>query len=214
MVRLVLGLLILAAMVAVPFAIWGDAVEAKLSVEAAVAWLRASRWAALAVVALHAADILLPVPSTALTTAMGVVYGPVIGGLMASAGALLGAAIGYWLCRAMGPQTAKVLAGKDGLVQARALFDRWGLALIAASRWVPVLPETMAFLCGLLRLNALWFLGAVALGAVPKAFIFAWLGHVGRETPVLVIALGVALPIAVMIVVDLVRRARQSRTPT
>lgn len=198
LLRLFGVVLLLAVAVALPFALFGDQIEAVLTVDGAVDWMRGTGWAWAAGVALIVSDIVIPVPSTAVMAGLGILYGPIIGGILSAAGSILAGSTGYWLCRALGPRTAEKLAGSKGLAQARQLFDRWGLVLVAVSRWVPVLPETVAFLAGLIRMPFRRFLAALSLGAVPLGFVFATAGHLGREAPVLVMILCAVAPIALV----------------
>ena len=210
MLRLIVVVLILAFVVALPFAIWGDQLESTLSVDGAVEWMRGTGWAAAAGVGLIVSDIVIPIPSTAVMAGLGVLYGPVVGGLLAAFGSILAGSLGYWLCRALGPKTAQRLAGQKGIGQARQLFDRWGLPLVAISRWVPVLPETVAFLAGLIRMPFRRFLAALSVGAVPLGFVFATAGHLGRDAPVLVMAICALAPLVVLAAWRLWKRRRIS----
>lgn len=195
MLRLIALVLVLAFLVAIPFAIWGDQVEKILSIDGAIAWMKSTGWAWAAGIGLIVSDVALPVPSTAVMAALGVLYGPLLGGMLSAIASILAGSLGYWLCRALGPNVAKRLAGPTGLAQARALFDRWGFGLIAISRWVPVLPETVAFLAGLIRVPYPRFLFALSCGAIPLGFVFATAGHLGRDTPLLIIILCALAPV-------------------
>lgn len=196
MTRLILLVLLLAFAVVLPFAIWGGELETFLSVEGTIAWMKGTGWAWAAGIALIVSDIVLPVPSSAVMAALGVLYGPLVGGALSAFASILAGSGGYWLCRLLGPGFAERLAGPAGIIEARRLFDRWGFVLIAISRWLPVLPETVAFLAGLIRVPFPRFLLALSCGAVPLGFVYATAGHLGRETPLVVIALCMIAPVA------------------
>ena len=198
MLRLIVLVLVLAFLVALPFAIWGDRVEQVLSIDGAIAWMKSTGWAWAAGIALIVSDVALPVPSTAVMAALGVIYGPFIGGIISAFASIMAGSLGYWLCRALGPSFAERLAGQKGLAQARALFDRWGFGLIAISRWVPVLPETVAFLAGLIRVPYPRFVLALSCGAVPLGFVFATAGHLGRDAPLVIIVLCAVAPLLLL----------------
>ncbi len=196
MLRLILIVIVLAAAVALPFVFFGDRLDAVLTIDGATEWMRGfAGWAWVAGIALIASDVVLPVPSTAVMAALGIIYGPVLGGLISAAGSMTAGMLGYGLCRAIGPGVATRLAGQDGMNAAQALFDRWGLWLIAFSRWLPVLPETVAFLAGLIRVPVRRFSFALAVGCVPLGFLFASAGHLGQDTPVLIMFLCAAAPV-------------------
>ena len=196
--RLFLVVLFLAFVVVIPFAIWGELLTVGLGIDGVVEWLRSMDWAAATGVGLIISDIFLPIPSTAVMAALGVLYGPFIGGLLSAAGSILAGSIGYWLCRALGPRTAEWLAGREGILEARRLFRRWGFWLIAVSRWLPILPETIAMMSGLIRVRFPRFLAALSCGAVPHGFVFATAGHLGREAPLFVVVICAVAPLGLV----------------
>ncbi len=197
MIRLLALVLVLAVLVGLPFALWGERIEAWLSVEGAAEWMRGyGGWAWAAGMGLIALDIFLPIPATAIMAALGVIYGPLVGGAISALGSVLAGLVGYGLCRAIGPRLAERLAGARGMADARRLFERWGGWMVAASRWLPVLPETVSFLAGLARMPFWRYLAALACGAVPLGFAFATIGAVGAEAPVLTLAVAALAPLA------------------
>jgi len=199
LLALVLGLM---AISLVPFAIWGQGLEAALPPGAAADWMRGfGAWAWAAGLALIGSDILLPVPATAVMAALGIVYGPWIGGALAGLGSFLAGMAGYGICRALGPDVARRLAGTEGLAQAETLFARWGGWLVAGSRWLPVLPETVAFLAGLARMRPARFALALACGALPLGMTFAALGHFGADRPLATMLAAALAPLALWAVI-------------
>jgi len=155
-----------------------------------------------------ASDLLLPIPSTAIMAALGLVYGPIWGGLIGTAGSFLGGALGYGLCRWFGRPLALRILGPDGLVQGERLFARAGGWLVALSRWLPILPEVIACMAGVTRMPVWAFVAALLCGAAPMAFTFAAIGHLGGDHPVLAIVLSaLAPPLLWLLVGNYVRRA-------
>lgn len=210
MLRLIAVVLFLAFAVALPFAIWGAEIEAVLSIDGTVNWLRGTGWAWAAGIGLIVSDIVLPVPSTAVMAALGIIYGPIVGGAIAATGSILAGSLGYGVCRALGPRIAERLAGEAGIAEARRLFERWGFGLITISRWLPVLPETVAFLAGLIRVPFPKFLLALTCGAVPLGFTFATAGHLGRNAPMIVILLCALAPLSLWAVASALRRSTKT----
>ena len=83
MARLASVFAILALLVALPFAIWGEALEAALDPSVLAADLAARGPAAtLVALALLWSDLLLPIPATAVMSALGFVHGALVGGLL------------------------------------------------------------------------------------------------------------------------------------
>ena len=100
---------------------------------------------------------------------------------ISATGSVIAGLLGYGICRLVGPAYAERLAGATGFAQARRLFDRWGGWLVAGSRWLPILPETVSFLAGLTGMRFARYLGALACGAIPFGFTFATMGHLGAD---------------------------------
>ena len=211
MLRLVALVVVLLLLVALPFAIWGGDLESWLTIDGAAEWMHGfGAWAWAAGMGLIALDIFLPIPATAIMAALGIIYGPLLGGLIASAGSILAGVIGYALCRLIGPVTADRLAGAPAMAEARALFERWGGWLVAASRWLPVLPETVAFLAGLARMHFGRFLAALVCGAVPLGFAYAGLGHLGADAAGSTLVVAALMPLALWFIARRFMRGRIS----
>jgi len=190
MFRLLLIVFVLILLSVVPFLVWGSQIEEDLTRFGAAGWMQSfGRRAWLVGIGLIASDIALPVPSSAVMGALGIIYGPWLGGAISALGSILAGVLGYAVCRVIGPVTAERLAGAEGFAQARALFERWGGWLVAGSRWLPILPETVSFLAGLTGMRFAHYLGALACGAIPLGFAFATLGHLGADNalPTLVV---------------------------
>jgi len=213
MPRLFLIFLALALLVLIPFLIWGEGLEQLFGQERWAAWLAGySQWAWAAGTIVLASDLLLPIPATAAMAALGFVYGPLWGGLISTAGGFLGGVLGYGLCRSFGRPLALRLLGPRDLEQGERLFASSGGWLVALSRWLPVFPEVIACMAGLLRMPLWPFLIALLCGTAPLGFTFAAIGHSGAEHPILAIVLSALVPPILWLVVQPYVRARQ-RTP-
>jgi uncharacterized membrane protein YdjX (TVP38/TMEM64 family) len=188
------GVLLLAGIL-VPFALWGRAFDAALSVEGAVAWMgRYGRWSGLAGVLLLVADLFLPIPSTVVMSALGLAWGVWWGGLLSALGSILSGLLGYGLCRWFGRPAARWLAGDESLQKGQSMFAKKGAWLVLLSRWMPVLPEAITCLAGLAGMPFGAFLVALTCGSVPTGFAFAAVGALGQERPGAAAAWSVALP--------------------
>ena len=127
MLRLLLLVLLMLAISVIPFLIWGEQLEASLSQKGPAGFMRQfGDWAWLAGIGLIISDFALPVPSSAVMAALGIIYGPVIGGAASAAGSMLAGMVGYGICRMISPRAAERLAGAEGMQQAKLLFERWG----------------------------------------------------------------------------------------
>ena len=110
-----------------------------------------SRWiAAAAIFALLALDVLLPVPSSIVSTAAGVLLGFWGGAAVVWTGMMLGCVLGYYL-GARGSGAARRLVGEDGIARAADLVRRFGDLTLVVCRPVPVLAEASVVFAGLVR---------------------------------------------------------------
>lgn len=176
--------------------IWGDHFDAALSLDGARAWMeRYGQWAWLAGVLLLCADIVLPIPSTVVMSALGLMYGWWLGGLIAAGGSMLSGMVAYSACRALGHRAAIWIAGEEGLAKGERLFSKHGGWLVATSRWMPVLPEAVACLAGLVRMPWRVFLISLVCGSLPLGFGFAAIGALGASSPGLAITLSAVVPV-------------------
>ncbi|HUF64218.1 MAG TPA: VTT domain-containing protein [Verrucomicrobiales bacterium] len=180
---------------ALPFVLRENDPELLLSEAGARSLLdEAGRWAWLAALALLIGDLLLPVPATAVMSALGYLYGVALGGIIGAAGSIASGLSAYGLCRALGPRAAEKLVGKKDLARGQVLFRRAGGWVVALSRWLPVLSEVAGCLAGLTRMPFPRFAIAVACGSVPMAFAFAAVGSAGIEHPAVALGLSAGAP--------------------
>jgi uncharacterized membrane protein YdjX (TVP38/TMEM64 family) len=191
---LVLCLVLLVAIV-LPFVVWGEHFEAGLTLQGARVWMEGfGAWAWAAGVALLVSDLVLPIPSTVVMSALGWMYGWFWGGLISVTGSVLSGCVAYGLSRYLGRSVAVWIAGEDGLSKAHTLFEKGGGWLVAVSRGLPVLPEAVACLAGLAKMPWRAFWMALVCGSLPLGFAFAAIGSVGHQSPGLAVALSVVVP--------------------
>jgi uncharacterized membrane protein YdjX (TVP38/TMEM64 family) len=213
--RLLATAIILAALFCVPFFLWGDRFMERFSEAGAIEWIRGwGPWGWLAVIGLLMADLFLPLPATYLMAAAGYLYGALLGGIISAVGSFAAGIAGYGLCRAFGRGLAVRLAGEQELERHRTMFQRGGPWLVAASRWLPLLPEVVSCLAGLTRMPLRVFVPALACGAVPMGFVYAAIGASGQDHPRLALALSILVPPVLWLAVHLwLRRRERTGTP-
>lgn len=208
MKRLFLIFLSLAFLVIVPFLIWGDDIEESMTLEGTVEAMRSSgSWAWAVGIGLLLVDLFLPILGTVVMSALGLVYGWFIGGVIASIGSVGAGLLAYGLAKKLGRRAALWLAGENGLAEGERLFGgEAGGWVVALSRWMPVLPEVVACMAGIARMPFGKFVAALCAGSVPMAFVFAWIGQAGQERPILAITLSAGLPPLIWGVVRMIYR--------
>lgn len=162
-----------AVLILVPFVVFGDALDSwalgRVGSEGAVpdaAW----------VVALLAGDILLPVPSSFVSTAAGIRLGAA-GGFGASwVGMTLGCLLGYLIGFRGGRAGLARWVGADQLARFDALQSRYGTAAVVLTRAVPVLAEASVLAAGAARMSLATFLPAVVAANAGISAVYAGAG--------------------------------------
>lgn len=169
--RIASATLLLLGFVLIPFFLFGDALEAR-----SIALTAGGREAvALAGGALLALDIVLPVPSSLLATAIGAALGPWLGTLVNAGGLTLGCAFGLLIGRAGSPLARRLLGGRlfapfaDGVA-------RYGLVALVVCRAVPVLGEASVVALGAGRVPFGPALAASAAANLVLGAIYAFSG--------------------------------------
>lgn len=196
--RLFLVIVALTLLFTAPLLIFGDTFDVALSGEEAVARLRGyGDWAWIVAIGLIVADLVLPIPATAVMAALGIIYGPVVGGVLSGVASFLAGAIAYMATRMMGHRAAVFIVGERDLARAERFFARAGGYAVAFSRPLPLLPEVTACLAGLAEMRRRVFFAALGIGSLVTGFAFAAVGHMGASSPGIAMLIGAVIPVAV-----------------
>lgn len=176
--------------------VFGAGIEETWDLTAVVARFGEARgWAWVVGILLLVADLLLPVPGTVVMSALGAVYGVFLGGVFSAVGSFSAGVCGYWMGRFFQEETARKWLGEKDFESGRRLFGKGGGWVVAMSRALPILPEVVSCMAGLLRMGFGRFCLALACGAVPMGFLFAWIGAVGRDVPGWGIGFSLGVPV-------------------
>jgi len=166
-------------------------------------------WAWALGIALVWADLLLPIPQTAVIAALGIIYGTLLGGLLGSLGLITGGLLGYVLMLTSARRFVQRFAGSESLHKMESLFDQGGAWAIVLTRSLPYsVPEAMVFLAGLAGMPIRRFSAALIIGSVPTAFAFAAIGAGWADQPVLALVVSYVLPIPLLPVALYLMRLR------
>lgn len=156
----------------------------------------ASTWSAgLAIGGMLAADVVLPIPSSLVSAAAGVLLGFWRGAAVVWAGMTVSCAIGYFI-GAKSAERARRFVGEDGLKRAAGLSERYGSLAIVLCRPVPVLAEASVIFAGLMHVPVGRFFVVCVLSNVGVAAGYAAVGafSMQMESFLLAFAGSLALP--------------------
>ena len=192
------------------FFLWGGDFELLFSENGVPKTLGPNGW--LLVVGLLMLDVFLPVPATAALAALGMTYGPWLGGIYGCLGTFLAGFLGYGLCRLANERVAHFLVGDLGMAMGKRFFARSGAWAIALSRWTILLPELLSCFAGLVRMPAKTYFAALVCGIVPMSFAYAWIGSINaaQENPLLALGLSAAIPVLLWALVSRCIRRKDS----
>lgn len=179
--------------------------------DAVLALARYDSWAWAVGIALICADLVLPIPQTAVIAALGIIYGTLIGGSIGSLGLIAGGFLGYGLMLTSARRFVRRFVGPRSLNRMEGLFDRGGAWAIILTRSLPYsVPEAMVFLAGLAGMPMRKFAAALTIGSVPTSFVFAAVGAGWADQPIVALAVSYVLPILLLpIALYLMRRRAQ-----
>lgn len=193
--RLAAGFVILAALFLVSWLLWGGGWENYFTLQGSIAWLEsAGSWAWVAGILLLVGDLVLPVPGTIVISALGLIYGVAVGGVVAGVGLTAAGLSGYGIGRMFGGRFARRWLGERDFEAGHRIFTQGGGWIVAMSRALPILPEVISCTAGLVGMPFKRFVVALACGSFPMGFLFAAIGHAGRETPGWALVFSLMLP--------------------
>jgi uncharacterized membrane protein YdjX (TVP38/TMEM64 family) len=132
--------------------------------------------AAALVIGLLAGDVLLPVPSSAVNTLAGLLFGWAAGAILIWLGLTLGCLLGYVLGARGGRPLTRWMVGGASLSKAAGLFGPVAPATLVLTRAVPVLAEAAVLAAGASGMPLGAFLVATSLANAGLAIVYAGVG--------------------------------------
>lgn len=163
------------AVVIVPFMIWGERVDAWTAMFVSTAG-RKPLLTALTLGGLLASDILLPVPSSIVSTSCGLLLGFVLGSLVSLTGMIISSVVGYWMGFLLGRPAAERLVGAEGLDRFEKMSRKYGLWAILMARPIPVLAEVSVVFAGMSRLSPIRFFVITSVSNLGISLAYAAIG--------------------------------------
>ncbi|MHC4925690.1 MAG: TVP38/TMEM64 family protein [Planctomycetota bacterium] len=200
------------ALIIVPFALFGESMDAwSETVLQALSERPVASFAL--VVALLASDVLLPIPSSIVSTLAGAVLGLAAGATASFAGMTLGCFIGHGIGRTAGKDVARRLIGQRELERLQAGASRHGDWSVVAARAVPVLAEASTLFAGIGSMRLSRFMKLTALSNLGISLAYAGVGALAAEVQSFLVAVAGAVLVPILVSAALRRPVPGSQPP-
>lgn len=194
------------------FLLWGEQWETWLSPEKTREFFENHGAAAgLVGAGLLVADLVLPIPSSAVIGGLGAALGVGPGFLWGWVGLVVSGFTGYGVGRLGGRPWADKLTRPEERGRFQHMFDTWGGLALVSTRMLPVLPEVLSVMAGLYRMHFTRFALATVLGTLPPAFVYAWIGARAVDHPGPAIWALVLITVAAWVVFQAVKARAERR---
>lgn len=135
-------------------------------------------------------DIVLPVPSSIVMYLNGFVLGVWSGSVLSFGSLMLSSVIGYFIGNIFGIKRSRKTNEKT-----MDLLQKYGSYAILITRGIPILSESVCFVCGYNRIPFGRYMIFNAVGFIPICTLYGYLGTVGGDQE----AFGIALLASVLI---------------
>lgn len=135
------------------------------------------RWGPAAVVALMVVHCFIPFPAEILALSAGAVFGTAMGTALIWTGAMIGAALSFWLSRYLGRAAIERMLSR----RHRGALEDWavdqGAFTLLVSRFIPVIAFNLInYAAGLTRVSWWTFLWTTGVGILPLTALMVYLG--------------------------------------
>ncbi len=152
-------------------------------------------------------SIVAPLPAFVITFANAWIFGWVMGAVYSWTGAMLGAALCYWIAKAYGRPVVEKMIGQKSLETTDKFFAKYGKHSIMIARLLPVVPfDIISYAAGLTTMGVWEFLWSTGVGQLPATLIYSWLGE--NMSPTAKYAFAAVCGFLVLLVVSLAIKKR------
>lgn len=149
-------------------------------------------------------SVAAPLPAFLITFANAAIFGWWQGAILSWSSAMAGAALCFFLARALGRDVVEKYAGRGALASVEHYFEKYGRNTILVCRLLPFVSfDAVSYFAGLTPIKFLPFLVATGIGQLPATVVYSYVGGMltgGVKYFVTALLCIFALSIAVMII--------------
>lgn len=147
-------------------------------------------------------SVAAPLPAFILTFANANLFGWWQGAILSWASAMAGAAVCFWIARALGREAVEKLCSKTGLATIERFFERHGDQSVLIARLLPFVSfDFVSYFAGLTSMSFRGFLIATGIGQLPATIVYSYVGGMlTGGAKMLVMALFILFALAALVV--------------
>ncbi len=122
-------------------------------------------------------SVIAPLPAFLITFANGTLFGFWWGSLLSWSSSMIGAALCFYIARALGIQRITRLIRQPVVDKTNDFFEKYGPYAILVARLMPFISfDVVSYFAGATRMRFLGFWIATGIGQMPATLVYAYLG--------------------------------------
>ena len=151
----------------------------KLDIDVVVAYLRSygKQAAVVSFILMVLQSIAAPIPAFLITLSNAAIFGWVKGAMLSWSSAMAGAALCFFLARALGRDAVERLTSKGAMESVDVFFERYGKYAILICRLLPFVSfDFVSYGAGLTNMGFWSFFIATGIGQLPATIVYSYVG--------------------------------------
>lgn len=122
-------------------------------------------------------SLLAPLPAFLITISNAAIFGWWQGAILSWSSAMVGAALCFFIARALGRDVVEKFTGKGALAAVEGYFEKYGSKTILVCRLLPFVPfDAVSYFAGLTPIKFLPFFLATGIGQLPATIVYSYVG--------------------------------------
>ena len=121
--------------------------------------------------------LIIPIPSEIVLLSTGMIWGILWGGLMGIIGSMAAGILCFYISRLGGRPLVEKFIGEKAMLMADNFIEKNGVWAIIISRSIPFIAfDPISYVSGLVEMDVKKYAIGTLIGAIPRAFFYAFLG--------------------------------------
>ena len=122
-------------------------------------------------------SLLAPLPAFLITISNAAIFGWWQGAILSWSSAMVGAALCFFIARALGRDVVEKFTGKGALAAVEGYFEKYGSKTILVCRLLPFVSfDAVSYFAGLTPIKFLPFFLATGIGQLPATIVYSYVG--------------------------------------